>query len=99
MSVAASVSAPSPTVVTALAPIMAEVLFGFLVIGVAAMPVLPLHVCGGLGFGLVMVGAVAGCQLAAALVARIWSGRASDSRGAKWAVMVGLAGATLAGLL
>ena len=98
MSVATSVSAPSPSVVTALSPVMTAVLIGFLVIG-AAMPVLPLHVRDGLGFGPVMVGAVAGCQFAAALVARIWSGRAADSRGPKWAVIVGLTGASLAGLL
>ena len=87
-----------PSVVTALAPIMAAVLIGFLVIG-AAMPVLPLHVHDGLGFGPAMVGVVAGCQFAAALVARIWSGQAADAQGAKWAVMLGLAGATAAGLL
>jgi MFS family permease len=86
-----------PSVVTALAPLMIAVLVGFLVIG-AALPVLPLHVHDGLGFGPVMVGVVAGCQFAASLVARIWSGRAADTRGPKWAVMAGLAGATLAGL-
>jgi len=77
---------------------MAAVLVGFLVIG-AALPVLPLHVRGDLGFGPVMVGMVAGCQFAAALVARIWSGRAADRRGPKWAVLAGLAAAAAAGLL
>jgi MFS family permease len=77
---------------------MAAVLIGFLVIG-AALPVLPLHVRDGLGFGPVMVGIVAGCQFAAALIARIWAGQAADTRGAKWAVMAGLLGAALAGLL
>jgi MFS family permease len=98
MPAAFAASAPAPSVVTALAPIMAAVLIGFLVIG-AALPVLPLHVRDGLGFGPVMVGVVAGCQFAAALVARLWSGRAADTLGAKWAVMAGLAGATAAGLL
>ncbi len=83
---------------TALAPLMIAVLVGFLVIG-AALPVLPLHVHDGLGFGPVMVGVVAGCQFAASLVARIWSGRAADTQGPKWAVMAGLAGSALAGLL
>jgi MFS family permease len=46
-----------------------------------------------------MVGVVAGCQFAASLVARIWSGRAADTRGPKWAVMAGLAGAAASGLL
>jgi MFS family permease len=68
------------------------------VIGLA-LPVLPLHVHDGLGFGPVVVGVVAGCQFAASLVARIWSGHAADARGAKWAVIVGLVGATAAGLL
>ena len=95
---AASVPEPAPSVVAALAPIMAAVLAGFLVIG-AAMPVLPLHVRDGLGFGPATVGAVAGCQFAAALVARLWSGRMADARGAKWAVVAGLAGAAAAGLL
>jgi MFS family permease len=77
---------------------MAAVLIGFLVIG-AAMPVLPLFVRDGLGFGPAMVGVVAGCQFAAALIARIWAGRVADTKGAKWAVMAGLVAATLAGLL
>jgi MFS family permease len=77
---------------------MIAVLVGFLVIG-AALPVLPLHVQDGLGFGPIMVGVVAGCQFAASLVARIWSGRAADTRGPKWAVMAGLAGASVSGLL
>jgi MFS family permease len=98
MSITSAVSKSPPLVVTALAPLMIAVLTGFLVIG-AALPVLPLHVHDGLGFGPGMVGVVAGCQFAAALVARIWSGRAADDQGPKWAVMVGLAGAALAGLL
>jgi MFS family permease len=77
---------------------MIAVLVGFLVIG-AALPVLPLHVHDGLGFGPVMVGVVAGCQFAASLLARIWSGRAADTRGPKWAVMAGLVGASISGLL
>jgi MFS family permease len=89
---------PSSSVVTALTPIMAAVLVGFVVIG-AALPILPLHVHDELGFGPVMVGVVAGCQFAAALVARLWSGHAADTKGAKWAVMAGLSAATLSGLL
>ena len=98
MSATTAVPVPVPSVLTELAPIMAAVLIGFLVIG-AAMPVLPLHVHDGLGFGPAMVGVVAGCQFAAALVARLWSGQAADARGAKWAVMLGFAAATAAGLL
>jgi MFS family permease len=87
-----------PSTVTALLPLMSVVLIAFLVIGVA-MPVLPLHVSDGLGFGPFMVGLVAGCQFAAALVARIWSGSMADTHGAKCAVIAGLAAATVAGLL
>jgi MFS family permease len=98
MTAASAVSRFQLSVVTALAPLMIAVLSGFLVIG-AALPVLPLHVHKGLGFGPVMVGVVAGCQFAASLVARIWSGRAADTQGPKWAVMAGLAGAAASGLL
>ena len=98
MSAISSSSRAESSVITALLPIMAAVLIGFLVIGVA-LPVLPLHVRDDLGYGPVMVGVVAGCQFAAALIARIWSGRSSDRRGAKWAVMAGLWAAAAAGLL
>ena len=86
------------SVVLALLPLMLAVFVAFLVIG-AAMPVLPLHVHDTLGFGPAMVGSVAGCQFAAALVARIWSGRAADRRGAKWAVVAGLGATACAGLI
>lgn len=98
MSIISVVSKSPPSVVTALAPLMIAVLVGFLVTW-AALPVLPLHVHDGLGFGPVMVGVVASCQFAASLVARIWSGRAADTQGPKWAVTVGLAGAAVSGLL
>ncbi len=84
--------------VLALLPLMLAVFVAFLVIG-AAMPVLPLHVHDTLGFGPAMVGSVAGCQFAAALVARIWSGRAADRRGTKWAVVAGLGATACAGLV
>jgi MFS family permease len=87
-----------PSVIIELLPLMSTVLVAFLVIG-AALPVLPLFVHDVLGFGPAMVGVVAGCQFTAALIARIWSGQAADRKGAKWAVMAGLAGAALAGLL
>ena len=64
-----------------------------------ALPVLPLHVHDGLGFGAAMVGLVAGSQFAASLASRFWSGRTCDTSGPKRAVMLGLAGATVAGLL
>ena len=88
----------APSVLPALLPIMAMVLIAFLVIGVA-MPVLPLHVRDGLGFGPFMVGLVAGAQFAASLLARLWSGGTADRHGPKQAVIIGLWAATAAGLL
>ncbi|HJW80469.1 MAG TPA: arabinose transporter [Beijerinckiaceae bacterium] len=88
----------APSVLAALLPIMAMVLIAFLVIGVA-MPVLPLHVRDGLGFGPFMVGVVAGAQFAASLLARLWSGGTADRHGPKQAVIIGLWAATAAGLL
>jgi MFS family permease len=92
------VAGRAPSVVVALLPIMAMVLVAFLVIGIA-IPVLPLHVRDALGFGPFMIGVVTGCQFAASLAARVWSGRTADTHGAKWAVMIGLAAAAAAGLL
>jgi MFS family permease len=81
-----------------LLPIMGVVFVAFLVIG-AAMPVLPLHVHDGLGFGTFVVGLVAGSQFAASLISRPWAGNYSDSRGAKRGVVVGLLAAAASGLL
>src|SRR3954466_8775704 len=82
----------------ALLPIMAVVLIGFLVIGLA-LPVLPLHVHQGLGLRTFAVGLVTGSQFAASLMSRIWSGHYAGRRGAKRAGAVGLPPAVLAGLV
>ena len=87
-----------PGVVLMLLPIMGVVFVAFLVIGIA-MPVLPLHVHDGLGFGTFTVGLVAGSQFAASLISRPWAGHYSDSRGAKRGVIAGLVTAGAAGLL
>jgi MFS family permease len=81
-----------------LLPIMAVVLVGFLIIGVA-LPVLPLHVHDGLGLSTFVVGLVTGVQFAASLVSRFWSGNFADRRGGKSAVLAGLVAAAVAGLL
>src|SRR4051812_23242595 len=81
---------------TTLLPIMAVVFSAYLVIGFA-MPVLPLHVHQGLGFGTFVVGLVAGSQFAAALISRMWAGHYADRRGAKNAVVTGLLVAALSG--
>jgi MFS family permease len=88
----------APRVAATLLPIMGVVFVAFLVIGVA-MPVLPLHVHSGLGFGAFVVGLVAGSQFAASLISRLWAGHFSDSRGAKRGVVVGLLAAWASGLL
>ena len=83
--------------VTALTPIMAVVLIAFLIIGLA-LPVLPLHVDGGLGFGAFTVGLVTGSQFGASLLSRLLAGNYADRQGPKRAVMVGLLTAIAAGL-
>jgi MFS family permease len=88
----------APRFAATLLPIMGVVFVAFLVIG-AAMPVLPLHVHDGLGFGTFVVGLVAGSQFAASLISRPWAGNYSDSRGAKRGVIVGLLAAAASGLL
>lgn len=87
---------PDRSVAWVLAPIMAAVFIGFLIIGMA-MPVLPLHVHQTLGLGNFAVGLVAGSQFAASLLTRMAAGRFADSRGGKRAVVLGLAGAAVAG--
>jgi MFS family permease len=88
----------TPRVAATLLPIMGVVFVAFLVIGVA-MPVLPLHVHDGLGFGTFVVGLVAGSQFAASLILRPWAGHYSDGRGAKRGVVAGLLAAAASGLL
>src|SRR5438552_6061764 len=84
--------------VAMLLPIMGLVFIAFLIIGLA-LPVLPLHVHQGLGFGTFVVGLVAGSQFVASLISRVWSGHYADRRGAKRAVVAGLLMAVVAGLL
>ena len=78
-------------------PVMAVVFLSFIIIGIA-LPVLPLHVHDVLGFGPLIVGVVAGGQFAAALISRLWAGRLSDSRGAKYAVALGLIASVIGGV-
>ncbi len=98
-----SAIAPRPATVTtsaaitALLPLMTAVFVAYLVIGLA-MPVLPLHVHQGLGFGTFVVGLVSGTQFSAALFSRVWAGQHADSRGAKHTVLTGLSVAVAAGL-
>ncbi|MEF9605870.1 MFS transporter, partial [Paracoccus sp. PXZ] len=91
-------SDPSRSVFVTLLPIMAAVLAGFVIIGLA-LPVLPLHVHDDLGFGTFVVGLVAGAQFAASLISRVWAGSFSDKYGAKRGVVTGLFAAAVSGLL
>ena len=77
---------------------MAVVFVGFLIVGFA-LPVLPLHVHQGLGFGTFIVGLVTGSQFAASILSRVWSGHYADTRGVKRTVVTGLLAAAMAGVL
>jgi len=79
-----------------LLPLMAVIVVAYLVTGVA-MPVLPVYVHQGLGFGTFVVGLVAGTQFAATLISRLWAGRYADMHGSKGAVVIGLLFAGAAG--
>ena len=81
-----------------LLPVIGVVFSAFMVIGLA-MPILPLHVHQGLGFGTVVVGMVAGSQFTASLISRFWAGRHADQHVSKHAVVIGLLLAFLAGVL
>lgn len=84
------------SVLIVLWPIMAAVLVGFLIVGLA-LPVLPLHVTDDLGYGTLVVGLVAGAQFAASLASRVWAGSFADKHGAKRGVVAGLLAAAVAG--
>jgi len=98
MTAAVSHPAPQASVIVAITPIMAVVLAAFLVIGLG-LPVLPSHVYQTLGFGTIVIGLVTGSPFAASLLSRFWSGHTSDFHGAKVAVMIGLTGASSAGII
>ncbi|SIR76130.1 arabinose transporter [Pseudacidovorax sp. RU35E] len=87
-----------PSVLRAMAPIMAIVLLSFAVIGMA-LPVLSLHVRERLGMGPFVVGMISGSQFMASLLCRPWAGGFADRRGGKLAVAIGLGAAAVAGVL
>ncbi|MDI6529136.1 MFS transporter [Pseudomonas otitidis] len=70
----------------------------FLCIGLP-LAVLPGYVHNDLGYGSVLAGVVISTQYAATLLSRPFSGAVADRRGAKHAVLLGLAGCALSGLL
>ena len=70
-------------------PITLAVFVGFVTFGLA-LPVLPLHLHYTLDMSPVVVGVTIGCQFAAALLSRAWSGALADTRGGKRAMLLGL---------
>jgi len=92
-----SLSQPQDPPIKSLAAIIAGVFIVFLVMGIL-MPVLPLYVNQGLGFGAFMVGIVEGSRFACSLLSRLWSGDYTDREGAKKAFLLGIGATLLAGL-
>jgi MFS family permease len=82
--------------VAALIPIMAVVLTAFLIIGLA-LPVLPLQVHQGLGFGTFIVGLVTDSQFGASLLSRLSAGHYADRRGPAFlaSALIALGAATI----
>ncbi|HYW36386.1 MAG TPA: hypothetical protein VE868_13340, partial [Balneolaceae bacterium] len=64
---------PQDPPIRLLAALITSVFIVFLVMGIL-MPVLPLYVNQGLGFGAFMVGIVEGSRFATSLLSRLWSG-------------------------
>ena len=81
----------------ALLPFSLAVFLGFLAIGLP-LPVLPLLVHDGFGFGTLTVGFVIGAQSMATLLSRQYAGRLCDRRGTKPTALLGFCAAALAGV-
>lgn len=88
----------SPNAFIKLLPITLAVFIGFLTIGLP-LPVLPLHLHDTLAMSPLIVGIVIGSQFVAALLSRAWAGGLADTRGAKRAVVTGLALAACSGVV
>ncbi|WP_035714729.1 MFS transporter [Azorhizobium doebereinerae] len=78
-------------------PLTLTSFLAILAIGIP-LPVLPVRVHDGLGFGAVMVGAVVGSQSLVTVLTRGATGHLVDLRGARFAVLAGLPLAALAGV-
>ncbi len=82
----------------AMAPIAAELFFGFISVGLP-LPVVPLFVHQVLGYGDAIVGATVGLQFLATLLTRSYAGSVADTHGGKRSMMLGAAVCALAGVL
>lgn len=89
---------PAVSVYGTLSALAAIMFFGFMTIGMP-LPVLPVYVHETLGFGAFVVGATIGIQSVVTLLLRSNAGRTVDTRGPKHAVLTGLCGCGVAGVL
>ncbi len=90
--------APPPRGAHSFAALFAVTFCGLIAVG-AVLPVLPRYVHGPLGYGDVMVGIVIGVYAITGLLLRPLAGRLADRRGRKPAVLIGIVGVALGGLL
>jgi MFS family permease len=91
-------STPQATSALRLIPLVTIVFTGFLAIALP-LPVLSLYVHDGLGFSLVTAGWVVGIQSLSTILTRQMAGVLVDRRGPRFAVLLGLPLAVLAGLI
>ena len=91
-------AAPQRRVLLRIAPFAVVIFFSYLTVGMP-LAALPLQVHDVLGFGNLTVGIAVGVQSLATLLTRQFAGTLCDRRGAKFGVVLGAAGAILAGAI
>jgi MFS family permease len=91
-------AAPQRRVLWRIAPFVLVIFFSYLTVGMP-LAAIPLQVHDVLGFGNLTVGIAVGIQSLATLLTRQFAGILCDRRGAKFGVVLGAAGAILAGAI
>jgi MFS family permease len=91
-----AIVASRPRVLLRIAPFVLVIFLGYLTVGIP-LAAIPLEVHDVLGFGNLVVGIAVGIQSLATLLTRQFAGTLCDRRGAKFGVVLGAAGAVLAG--